>query len=155
MTEKENTTPITEEAEKESKPLEINEEVKERIVEQFKQEAIKNAGISDKDAENFEKILDEALMPVNLTDKDFKLGARELDIRNLSNKNKYQMFFRSLVLQTVRLNNIQSSLLDLTRLFMVLLDKLGVEDVVKATDDVLEKLSEQQGLKNFRKDKIN
>ena len=95
---------------------------------------------------------EEATMPIEYLDKDFKLGQNELDIRSLSKKNLNQMLFRTLVLQNVYLKNVQTSLLDLTRLFLVLLDKLGVEDIVKSTDDIVEKINEQtEALKELKK----
>lgn len=88
-----------------------------------------------------EDMLKEAKMPVVLKDKDFECGERELDIRGLSKKNKDQMMFRMLVLQNVYLRQCMQSLIDIIRLQMVSLKKLGVEDVVKATDDLLEELA--------------
>lgn len=51
------------------------------------------------------------------------------------------MMFRMLVLQNVYLRQCMQSLIDIIRLQMVSLKKLGVEDVVKATDDLLEELA--------------
>ena len=95
-------------------------------------------------------------MPVEYLDKDFKLGDNELYIRSLSKRNYNQMIFRTLVLQNVYLKNVTSGLLDITRLLLVLLDKLGVEDIVKATDDIVDKINEQtELLKNLKKQQNN
>jgi len=82
-----------------------------------------------------------------MTDKEFKLGQGELDIRNLSENNKYQMFFRTFVIQNVWIKQLSNSLLDITRLLMVVIDKLGIEDISAATDEVIEKAQEQHNLK--------
>ena len=113
--------------------------VKDAIAEEVRQEA----GISDEESAAFREMLEEATMPVELFDKDFKLGANELDIRKLNKKNYDQMIFRTLVLQAVCLKNVQRSMVDLTRLIMIICDKLGIENIVKATDDIIVKITEQ------------
>ena len=134
-------------------PIEVNEENVQKVKEAIAEEVRQEAGISDKDAELFKQLCLEADMPVEYLDKDFKLGAQELDIRTLSKRNLNQMFFRTLVLQNVYLKNIQSSLLDITRLLLILLDKQGVENIVKATDDIIDKIAEQtEALKQLKKE---
>lgn len=127
-------------------PIELTEEniakVKEAIADEVRQEA----GISDEQSQEFKEMLAEATMPVEFLDKDFKLGDNELDIRKLSKKNLEQMFFRNNVLNTVELRNIRKILLDIMRLLLVLLDHQGVENIVKSTDDVVAKMSEQNDL---------
>ena len=73
----------------------------------------------------------------------FEQGRNELDIRSLSKKNLTQMFFRNGVLDIVYLKQILTSLVDITRLLMVIADKLGVEDIIQATDDIIEKQRDQ------------
>ena len=128
-------------------PLELNEENIKKVKEEIADEVRKEAGISDEQSELFKKMCEEATMPVEFLDKDFKLGENELDIRKLSNKNFRQMLFRTLVLQNVYLKNLTSSLLDITRLLLIKLDHDGIENIVKATDDIIEKISEQNDLK--------
>lgn len=137
----------------EDKKIELTPELREQVKEKLKEEALKSVDISEKDSAVFKEMLDEALMPVSMTDKDFKLGPQELDIRNLSNKNKYQMLFRQLTLQNVYLRNVSSSLIDIMRLVMVLLTKLGVEDIEKGIDDVLDQLMNKHP--EFGKNKTN
>jgi hypothetical protein len=137
----------------EEKKIELTPELREQVKEKLKEEALKSIDISEKDSAVFKEMLDEALMPVIMNDKDFKLGPQELDIRNLSNKNKYQMFFRQLTLQNVYLRNVNSSLIDIMRLIMVLLTKLGVEDIEKGIDDVLDQLMNKHP--EFGKNKTN
>jgi len=134
------------------KPLELNPETIEKVKEAVAEEVRQEAGISEKQSELFKQMCEEASMPVKYLDKDFTLGPNELDIRGLSKKNTTQMMFRTLVLHSVYLKNITTSLLDITRLLLVLLDHQGVPDIVKATDDIQAKLAEQQEtLKELKK----
>lgn len=138
------------------KPIELNEETIEQVKARIADEVREEAGISAKDSDLFRQMCEEASMPVEYLDKDFKLGDNELDIRSLSKRNYNQMIFRTLVLQNVYLKNTTSGLLDITRLLLVLLDKLGVEDIVKATDDIVDKINEQtELLKNLKKQQNN
>lgn len=138
------------------KPIELNEETIEQVKARIADEVREEAGISAKDSDLFRQMCEEASMPVEYLDKDFKLGDNELDIRSLSKRNYNQMIFRTLVLQNVYLKNVTSGLLDITRLLLVLLDKLGVEDIVKATDDIVDKINEQtELLKNLKKQQNN
>ena len=125
-------------------PIELNEENVEKLKAAIADEVREEAGISASQSDLFRKMCEEATMPVEYLDKDFKLGENELDIRSLSKRNFNQMIFRALVLQNVYLKNITTSLLDITRLLLVKLDHDGVEDIVQATDDIQAKLTEQQ-----------
>lgn len=129
------------------KPIELNDESIQKVKEAIAEEVRQEAGISDEQAELFKQMCIEADMPVEFLDKDFKLGSQELDIRKLSKKNLLQLYFRQQTLHQIYLKQIHNSLLDITRLLMVFLDKYGIEDIVKSTDDVQAKLEEQQGLK--------
>ena len=134
--------------EKEKKPvlgedeIAINsEEDIAAVREQIEDEVIDEHSIDETQQALFEKALEEASMPVELTDEKFKLGASELDIRKLNKKNFNQMMFRIGALQIVYGKQILTSLVDLTRLCMVIADKLGVDDIVAATDEVIEKVT--------------
>ena len=133
------------------KPLELTEEAVAKVKEAIAEEVRQEAGIDDKSSELFKQMCEEATMPVEFLDKHFKLGENELDIRQLSKKNLNQMFFRTLVLHSVYLKNITTSLVDITRLLLIFLDKYGVEDIVKATDDIIEKIAEQNELNKKQK----
>ena len=111
------------------------------VREQIEDEVIDEHSIDEAQQKLFEKALEEASMPVELTDEKFKLGASELDIRKLNKKNFNQMMFRIGALQIVYGKQILTSLVDLTRLCMVIADKLGVDDIVAATDEVIEKVT--------------
>ena len=113
------------------------------LKEQIKEEVVAENAPNEEQNELFKKVLEEASMPVEMTDKDFKLGDNELDIRKLNKGNYKQMMFRQGVLQNVYLKQIMTSLVDITRLLMVVCDKIGVEDIVAATDDVIEKVAEK------------
>lgn len=123
--------------------LKMTKETADKLREQIKADKLAELGINEEQSKEFLKLCDEALMPVEMTNKDFKLGQGELDIRNLSEPNKQQMQFRTQMLILVWLKQVSNSLLDITRLIMVLADKLGVEDISGATDEVIEKASKQ------------
>ena len=133
------------------KPLELNEETIAKVKEAVADEVRQEAGISEEQSDLFRQMCDEATMPVEFLDKHFKLGDNELDIRQLSKRNLNQMMFRTLVLQNVYLKNIVTSLIDLTRLMLIKLDHDGVEDIVKATDDIIEKIAAQNELNKKQK----
>lgn len=103
--------------------------------------------LSDHDKELLKRIHEEAKLPIELNDKDFKMGEQELDVRKLSRANWRQMNFREQILTNIYLKQIAMGQNDILRLLMVIADKLGVEDIVKATDDVIDKVSEAQELK--------
>lgn len=95
----------------------------------------------------FNQILKEAKMPFKLTDGKFELGENELDIRYLSKKNLDQMFFREGVLTNVYLRSIQETLIDISRLLMIVLDVMGVDNIVDATDKVIEKVLKENKIR--------
>lgn len=102
----------------------------------------------------FTDMLKAADMPVKLDDVKFEMGKKELDIRGLSRNNKEQMFFRSMVLDNVYNKQILTSLIDITRLLMILCDQLGVEDIVGATDRIIEKIEKQRAIKKQLKSAV-
>ncbi len=109
---------------------------------------VKEQHVLNKDQQRiFTKILKEAKMPVKIKDEDFKLGENELDIRGLSSANRTQMLFRELTLENIYLKQCLTSLIDISRLLMVIADKLGVEDIVASTDDVIEKVEKKEKIK--------
>lgn len=123
------------------------------VKEQIKKEELAGTELTPEQEEILIKCLEEAKMPVKLEDKDFTLGERELDIRNLSNDNTYQMFFRMQILNVVYQRQLTQNLVDIERLLMLVLKKLGVEDVVKETDDLLSELAEK--VNGGNKNKMN
>ena len=97
---------------------------------------------------------EEAKLPIELNDFNFKMGEQELDVRKLSRANWRQMEFRQLVLQNIYLKQVVMGQTDILRLLMVIADKLGVEDIVGATDDVIDKVEAKEKEKQ-NKTKLN
>jgi hypothetical protein len=133
-------------------PKVVNEKLNE-VKKEVKKKVVENHSITEEEQKVYNQALKEALMPVTIGDADFKLGANELDIRQLSKSNKEQIDFRQAVLNVVYLRQLNSSLVDITRLLMIVLKKLGVEDVIGATDDLIEELKEKtkKGLEEQQK----
>ena len=136
-----------------------NDEDIEKLKEQIKDEVIGENTPNDQQKALFDKAIEEAAMPVTMKDKDFKLGDSELDIRYLNKKNQDQMFFRQGVITIATLRQCMTSLVDITRLLLVIANKLGVEDIVEATDEIIEKIAEKnkalQGFVPENKDNKN
>lgn len=103
--------------------------------------------LSENDQAILQKMHEEARLPVELNDANFKMGEQELDVRKLSRANWRQMQFREQILTNIYLKQIAMGQTDLLRLLMVIADKLGVEDIVKATDDVIDKVEESEKAK--------
>lgn len=120
--------------------IKTEEDLKD-LKQQIKDEVIAENTPNEQQNELFKKVLEEASMPVEMTDEDFVLGESELDIRRLNSKNYKQMMFRQGVLNAIYLKQCMTSIIDCTRLLMVIADKLGVEDIVAATDVVIEKVT--------------
>lgn len=120
------------------------EESKKAILEAIKKDVISKSGMSEQDADMALEMLEEADMPIGLTDEDFKLGRRELDIRKLSDENYKQIIFRTLLTQGVWLRNVSQLLIDLIRLIYVELDAIGVKDILHTSDKVLAKINNEQ-----------
>lgn len=127
-------------------------DVKE-VKKKTKKEVLKQHVLNEEQEQLFQEMLENAGMPVEIHDTDFKLGKQELDIRYLNRHNQTQMLFRQLTLQNVYLKQALTSLIDLTRLTMVIADKLGVPDIIKATDDIIEKIDKANKIKEQLKRK--
>lgn len=123
----------------------------EEVREATKKEVELNHVLNPEQQEIFLEMCEEAKQPFVITDGKFKLGEKELDIRYLSKKNLDQMMFRTGVLQNVYLKQILSTLVDIMRLSMIIADKIGVEDIIQATDDIVEKTEKQHNFKATKK----
>lgn len=88
------------------------------------------------------KAMEEAKMPILMTDKDFTLGERELDIRKLSKANKDQMMFRMCCHAITYTRAMQQDLIDIMKLLMLVLKKMGVDNIIEATDKLEDELME-------------
>ena len=119
----------------------------EKVKKEAKGKVIAQHVLNKEQQKLYEEALKAAELPVKFTDDDFKLGKNELDVRDLSSRNRTQMLFRTLVLLVVNSKECFTTLLDISRLLMIICDKLGIEDIVKATDDIIEKVDGQQKIK--------
>lgn len=141
-------------AENEKKPL--TEKDVEEVKKVVEEEVIKANSMTEKESEIYKKILEEAEAPVEIDDSKFELGKNELDIRKLSKKNKEQMHFRQSALLLTYLRAVSQSQVDIIRLLMIIADKLGIENIIQATDDIIEKQKEQHdSLKGIIKENKN
>ena len=141
-------------AKEEKQPVRVTEEDVKKVKEGIKEAVINEHGIDEEQSKLYNEMLKEAQMPVEMKDEDFKLGVQELDIRGLSKKNREQMLFRALVISNIYCKQLMTSVIDVTRLLMIIADKMGVEDIITATDDILEKIAKQrQDINDFMKNK--
>lgn len=106
------------------------QEAVEKVKKVIKDQATKHISISEKDQEAIKECFKQAELPVDFTDEDFKLGAQELDIRNLSQKNLNQIFFRLLSVNVSLQRQLAQIMIDIERLVMLSLTTKGM----KATD---------------------
>lgn len=114
------------------------------ILEELNDKKVKSqTEFTEEEEKKAKELFDAMNMPIQVTKDQIQFGARELDIRKLSNKDIMQLFFRTQVSTTLHLNDISRSLLDLTRLFMAFLYRYGVEDIAKEVEDTLEKLQKE------------
>lgn len=138
---------INEEKTSPEEEVNLTEEDVQAVKKAIKKAQLNSTQLSPENQALFEKMMKEADMPIVLQDKDMKLGKQELDVRLLDRKNWRQMEFRQLILQNVYLKQVVMGNTDLLRMLMVIADKLGVTDIVKATDDVQAKIEEQEEAK--------
>ena len=139
------------ETEVKEEEVELTEKDLKTVKDAIKVAQLDSTKLSPANQELFERMLKEADMPIVLEDKDIKLGKQELDVRSLSRSSYRQMEFRQLVLQNVYLKQVVMGQTDLLRLLMVIADKLGVEDIIGATDEIQDKLEAQEAAKNQKK----
>lgn len=121
---------------------EINKKVEE-AKQIIKEKVIADHEVDDATQEIMARILEEAKMPIEMKNEDFKMGERELDIRGLSSKNRDQMLFRMLVLNNVYQRQNALTLIDIMRLMMILLKQMGVENIEKAIDDLIQEQTQK------------
>lgn len=118
------------------------------VIEKEVEKKVKEQHVLNKEQQEiFQKMIDAAKMPVKMKDSDFVLGENELDIRYLSKMNREQMFFRQLTLMNVWIKECFTSLIDISRLVMIIADKLGVENIVEKTDYIIDKIEKETKLK--------
>ena len=105
--------------------------------------AMKDKKLTAQQAKKIAELMDIAKMPIVLKDGDITMGEGEVDIRKLSHASLNQMMFRLMILNNLYLKDIATSFVDALKLFMVVLDKYGVEDIAQAVEDLENKLKEQ------------
>lgn len=114
----------------------LTTEEKKKLKAKARETAIKELGVSEEEMDKIQDMLKLAQMPIVLKDGDVKMGKGEVDIRKLSDENFKQMVWRLLILNNLYTKDISSSLIDIMKLLMLILKKLGCEDIIKATDDL-------------------
>ena len=108
-------------------------------------DAVKNetTTISPKDEEKIKAFMEKMNMPIELKDEDIQMGAREIDVRNLSTKAYRQLVYKFTVAESAMLNSVNQSLVDIQRLLMLVLKKMGTKDVVGELDELCEEIQKQ------------
>ena len=99
--------------------------------------------ISPKDEEKIKAFMEKMNMPIELKDEDIQMGAREIDVRNLSTKAYRQLVYKFTVAESAMLNSVNQSLVDIQRLLMLVLKKMGTKDVVGELDELCEEIQKQ------------
>lgn len=99
--------------------------------------------ISPKDEEKIKAFMEKMNMPIELKDEDIQMGAREIDVRNLSVKAYRQLVYKFTVAESAMLNSVNQSLVDIQRLLMLVLKKMGTNDVVGELDELCEEIQKQ------------
>ena len=130
----------------------LTKEHVKQVREETHKKVIEDHVLSKEQQKLFKQMLKEADMSQVIKDAEMVLGKNELDIRQLSDKNFRQMMFRSQVISNIYLKQILTSLVDITRLLMIQCDIMGVEDIVGATDDIIEKINKQRNFKKTLQD---
>ena len=114
----------------------FNEEQIEQVEDAHEKRVIDESKLNEHDQEIFNEMLKAAKMPVKLTNDKFEMGESELDIRELSGKNYRQLMYRVGLLENVYLKQVVASLSDVIRLQMVILKKLGSENIIEDIEKV-------------------
>ena len=133
-----------EEKEVNEQEVELTPEDEEKVLGAIKQAHLDASKLSPETQAIFEDMLRKAKLPIRLDDKDFQMGEQELDVRHLNRANWRQMEFRQLILMNIYLKQVVMGNTDILRMLMVIADKLGVEDIIGATDDVIEKIEKKE-----------
>lgn len=131
----------------------LTKEDEKKVLNAIKQAHLDATKLTPEAQAALKDMMDKAKLPIEYNDKDFKMGDQELDVRHLNRANYRQVEFRLMSTMMSYVRSINMSLVDILRMLMVLADKLGVEDIVKATDDVLEKIENKEEEKKLAKDK--
>lgn len=102
------------------------------------------ADLSEEDTRKFKELMEATKNPIEFTDDDFRMGERELDVRNLSEANYRQLMFRLEVVKCNHLRDIAQTQGDILRFEMMILEKMGVADIVEEYGKFIDKLNEKR-----------
>lgn len=109
----------------------------------LKNKAMEEVGVKEEDVKKFNEMCELAGLPIVIKDKDIKLVKGEIDIRQLSEKNVSQLLFRHLTVGGAYLKDIRDSLVDIQKLLMIILKQMGVNEIIKATDEIVADLQKE------------
>ena len=126
--------------------MKANEEKKDLTVDKAEDERTpeeKALDLTPEQQEAILKSLEEAKMPIKITDGKFKFGEREIDMTSLSKKFKEQLMFRMICHEVSYQRSIHQDLIDVMKLIMLILKKFGIDDIVKATEELEMELLEK------------
>lgn len=101
----------------------------------------KGLALNEEEAKAFEMAMKEMKKPIVFKDSDIVLAEREVDVRRLSPESYRQLEFRMGTAEIATLRSIDASLVDIMRLLMLTLKKLGVDDVQAELAKLYEELS--------------
>lgn len=99
--------------------------------------------IDPKEEAKIKAFMEKMAMPIELKDEDIQLAPREIDVRGLSEEAYRQLKYKFTVAEGALLNGMNQSLVDVQRLLMLLLKKMGVKDVVGELDELYAEMQEK------------
>lgn len=120
----------------------LNNDDAKVIKAQRDEKVIKDSCLSKKETKIVKEITDSLKMPIEFTDEKFTMGEGELDVRKLNEANYKQMLFRQNAINNIYLKSVNQSLIDTQRLLMLLLKKMGVDNIYKELNELLMELAE-------------
>lgn len=91
------------------------------------------------------EFMKEAKMPIEFHDDDLGFGEGEYDVREISAKTKKQLDYRFSCMEVNLLRDISQSMVDAQRLLMLVLKKMGVDDIQDALTELLDELGRKYG----------
>ena len=101
------------------------------------------ATIDEAEEAKIKAFMEKMAMPIELKDEDVQLSSREIDVRGLSEKSYRQLMYKFTVAESSILNSVDQSLVDIQRLLMLVLKKMGAKDVVGELDELCEEIQKQ------------
>ena len=99
--------------------------------------------IDEAEEAKIKAFMEKMAMPIELKDEDVQLSPREIDVRGLSEQSYRQLMYKFTVAESSMLNSLDQSLVDIQRLLMLVLKKMGAKDVVGELDELCEEIQKQ------------